>query len=299
MDIIYNFIRIVLIGGLVVGLIKPELVLRNFKNPTRIKVIGIFIVSFLLLVGITNLFMGAEEKAKYNIESARTLIEQKDYKGAVDKLKDINEDNPLYEDAQALLSEVKIQINIADSLNRITPEERRAASKLEEEVKLKENLILNLDIIDKFDFSKLRGSVHLLEGELSQFAIWGNLVAKGEASEDDEINKLSNQLKSKLTRVQIREFPILRKEYASIAAKKMWEEDIEVTSSGTGNRYITFIGGVFAANKNKKKFQEDINSIMLEFRFNRVQYKWHKGQQEYTYYTVYEGKDSDIFKFEK
>ena len=156
-----------------------------------------------------------------------------------------------------------------------------------------------MGIIDDTDFTKLRGSIHLLEGELSQFAIWGRLVEEGEASKDPEINKLAGQLRTKLTRIQVREFPIIRKEYAKIVANRMWEEDIEVTSSGTGNRQITFIGGVFAANKSKKKFQEDINNLMFEFRFNRVNYKWHKREQEYTYYTVDKGKDSDLFSFEK
>lgn len=292
MGTITSILTLALLVALIVGLVKPELILRNSEKPSRLKIVGFWFVGMLIVTALGNWFQSDEERAANKIKDAKEYMQKEDYQSVVDELKDINEDNPHYSEAQALFQK-------ADSINNITPEERIAASKLDEEVKLKENIKLNLDIIDEFDYSKLRGTVHVLEGELSQFAIWGDLVVKGESSEDDEIKKLAGQLGTKLTRVQVREFPSMRKEYARIAAKKLWEEDIEVTSSGTGNNQITFIGGVFAANRNKKKFQEDINSIMLEFRFNRVNYKWHKGEQEYSYYTVYEGKDSDIFTFEK
>jgi len=58
--------------------------------------------------------------------------------------------------------------------------------------------------------------------------------------------------------MQTKEFPILRKEYGKIIANKMWENDIEVTTIGTGRRYINFSGGIFAANKNKKEFQTQV-----------------------------------------
>ncbi|ADV48762.1 hypothetical protein Celal_1450 [Cellulophaga algicola DSM 14237] len=97
----------------------------------------------------------------------------------------------------------------------------------------------------------------------------------------------------------MREFPILRKEYAKIIAKKIWENDIDVTSSSRGNRYINFSGGVFAANKNKQEFQEQVNEVLKMFRFNQSRYRWYKGADEYTYYTIYEGKDSDLMSFDK
>ena len=292
MNTLYSLIKLVLIIGLIAGLINPALVLQNSKNPTRLKVIGIFLGAFIVITMFLGLFVSEDDRTAGKISAAKEFMQKEDYQSVIDELKNIDEESIHYAEAKALSQK-------ADSINSITPEERAAAIAFEEKIKLKNSLDIYVREIDDFDFSKLRGSVHLLEGELAQFAIWGDLVKKGEASDDSEIKKLAGQLRTKLTRVQVREFPIMRKEYASIAAKKMWVEDIEVTSSGTGNRQITFIGGVFAANKNKKKFQEDINSIMLEFRFNRVNYKWHKGEQEYSYYTVYEGKDSEIFTFEK
>ncbi len=135
--------------------------------------------------------------------------------------------------------------------------------------------------------------------ELVLFGYWADIIKKGENSDDPEIQKLAKQLKSKVVNLQVREFPRLRKEYADVAAKKMWENDIEVYANGTGNRYINFTGGLFAANKNKKVFQEQLHEILTMFRFNQSRYRWYKGADEYTYWTIYEGKDSDLVTFDK
>ena len=109
--------------------------------------------------------------------------------------------------------------------------------------------------------------------------------------------KLERILKSKVSRVQIKEFPNLRKKYAKIVAQKMWENDVEVSANGNGNKYINFSGGVFAANKNRQEFQTKVQEILKMFRFNQARYRWYKGESEYTYYTIYEGKDSELVTF--
>ena len=35
------------------------------------------------------------------------------------------------------------------------------------------------------------------------------------------------------------------------------------------------------------------------FRFKQSRYRWYKGADEYTYYTIYEGKDTDLVTFDK
>jgi hypothetical protein len=79
----------------------------------------------------------------------------------------------------------------------------------------------------------------------------------------------------------------------------MWENDIEVSANGTGKKYVNFSGGVFAANKNKQEFQTQVQEVLNMFRFNQARYRWYKEESEYTYYTMYEGKDSEPVTFEK
>ena len=131
------------------------------------------------------------------------------------------------------------------------------------------------------------------------FASWAKIIKESEESKNPEIKTLGNRLKSRVSKIQIREFPNLRKQYAKIVANKMWENDIEVYANGTGKRYINFTGGVFAANKNKKDFQIQVQEVLKMFRFKQSRYRWYKGEDEYTYYTMYEGKDSEPVTFEK
>ncbi len=147
------------------------------------------------------------------------------------------------------------------------------------------------------DFSIYRGTVESLQLELILLGVWANIIIKGENSDDPVIQKLAKQLMPKVVNLQVREFPKLRNEYAKIAAKTMWVNDIEVYSNGTNNKNINFTGGIFAANNNKKDFQSTVREVLKMFRYNQARYRWYKGADEYTYWTIYEGKDSDLVVF--
>ncbi len=300
MTAILGLLSFALFIALIVGLVKPALVLRWTNKPTRLKVFGYWILA-TFVVGIIGVATESDEdRAKSSIESAKNYIEQENYSSAISRLEDIDKENPLYSEAQILLQQ-------ADSLNKMTEEEKRLAKEMEakksaEEEKLKQKEQLEREIKsinDGVDFSTYRGTVDSLQMELVLFGYWADIIKKGENSDDPEIQKLAKQLKSKVVNLQVREFPRLRKEYADVAAKKMWENDIEVYANGTGNRYINFTGGLFAANKNKKVFQEQLHEILTMFRFNQSRYRWYKGADEYTYWTIYEGKDSDLVTFDK
>jgi hypothetical protein len=300
MTAILGLLSFALFIALIVGLVKPALVLRWTNKPTRLKVFGYWILA-TFVVGIIGVATESDEdRAKSSIEAAKNYIEQEKYSSAISNLEDIDKENPLYSEAQILLQK-------ADSLSKMTEEEKRLAQEMEakkaaEEEKLQQKEQLEREIKsinDGVDFSTYRGTVDALQMELVLFGTWADIIEKGENSDDPEIQKLAKQLKPKVVNLQVREFPRLRKEYADVVAKKMWENDIEVYANGTGNRYINFSGGLFAANKNKKDFQEQLHEILTMFRFNQSRYRWYKGADEYTYWTIYEGKDSQLVTFDK
>jgi len=300
MTAILGLLSFALFIAFIVGLVKPALVLRWTNKPTRLKVFGYWILA-TFVVGIIGVATESDEdRAKSSIEAAKNYIEQENYSRAISNLEDIDKENPLYSEAQILLQK-------ADSLNKMTEEEKRLAQEMEakkaaEEEKLKQKEQLEREIKsinDGVDFLTYRGTVDALQMELVLFGTWADIIEKGETSDDPEIQKLAKQLKPKVVNLQVREFPRLRKEYADVVAKKMWENDIEVYANGTGNRYINFTGGLFAANKNKKDFQEQLHEILTMFRFNQSRYRWYEGQDEYTYWTIYEGKDSELVTFDK
>ena len=145
-----------------------------------------------------------------------------------------------------------------------------------------------------FDNTHFRNSVVALRGEIVLFSAWAEAIKRAEESDNVEINKLAKKLKEKVVALQVKEFPMLRKEYAKIINKNLWENDIDVYTNGDKNQYINFTGATFAANKNKKDFQNELHKNLKIFRFNQSRYRWHKGQGEYTYWTIYDGKDSDL-----
>tara|TARA_R110000824_G_scaffold34534_1_gene109422 strand:+ start:1916 stop:2812 length:897 start_codon:yes stop_codon:yes gene_type:complete len=283
---------------LIVGLVKPSLVLRWTNKPTRLKVIGYWFLSIILTGILGVMFIDETINSKANIESANKFIEEGNYSSAISTLKEIKKTDTLYNNAQIILKK-------ADSLNNLSDEEKRVGKELVAEkakkneiLEQKEQLEREIKSIDKGVEFAVGNSVDELQMDIIVFASWAKIVKEAEESKEAEINNLGKKLKSKVSQTQIREFPNLRKQYAKIVAKKMWENDIEVSANGTGKQYINFTGGIFAANKNKKEFQTQVQKVLNMLRFKQARYRWYKGESEYTYYKMYEGKDSEPVTFE-
>jgi hypothetical protein len=292
---------------LVAVLICIPTTLNDFENKFNFKLKSVFkyiIVVSCLLLGILvvpNIQSESNEdntktNAQKYIEDIKTIeVAQKyikDYKGsnAISELKDIDKKSPLYVKAQQLLQK-------ADSINKMTEFEKKIAKEMEVKIKQKQQLEREIQTITEgVDFSTYRGTINALQLELVVFGAWTKIIKDAENSNCPEIQNLAKKLSSKVVNLQIKEFPKLRKEYTSIVAKKMWENDVEVYTSGAGNVYINITGGIFAANKNKQDFQNQIQEILTMFRFNQARYRWYKGADEYTYYELETPKDSELIK---
>ena len=294
---ILGLLSFALFIALIVGLVKPSLVLRWTNKPTRLKVIGYWFLSIIATGILGVMFIDDTINAKANIESANKYIESGNYSNAISELEKIQKTDTLYNNAQLLIKK-------ADSLSNLTDEEKKIANELkaenakkEELLKQKEQLEREIKSIDEGIKFADGNSIDELQMDIVVFATWAKIIKESEESEETEIKNLGKKLKTKVSRIQVREFPNLRKQYAKIVANKMWENDIEVSANGTGKRYINFSGGVFAANKNKKEFQTQVQEVLNMFRFKQARYRWYKGESEYTYYTMYEGKDSELVTF--
>jgi uncharacterized membrane protein YfhO len=296
---ILGLLSFVLFIALIVGLVKPSLILRWTNKPNRLKVIGYWFLSIIIIGILAAIFIDTTIDSKASIESANKNINEGKYSNAISTLEKISKTDTLYNNAQLLIKK-------ADSLNNLTAEEKQVAkeinaeqAKKEEILKQKEKIERELKSIDDgIEFADGK-SIEELQMDIVLFASWANIIKESEETQDTEIKKLGENLKSKVSKIQIKEFPNLRNQYAKIVAKKMWENDIEVSANGTGKKYVNFSGGVFAANKNKQEFQTQVQEVLNMFRFNQARYRWYKEESEYTYYTMYEGKDSEPVTFEK
>lgn len=286
--------------ALIVGLIKPNLVLKWSEKPTRLKVLGYWFGASILL-GIIGFATDNEiNSSKIKIDLAKDYIKKGELDNASSILKDITKEDSLYVKSQEMMKNINTQLEMKDEeKQKLKIEEEKLANKSKEE-KQKEQLEREINSIKKgVNFSTYRGSIDAIQMELVLFNVWNNMIKENENSENSEIKQLTKVLKSKTKRMQIKEFPILRKEYAKVVANKMWENDIEVYANGKGRRYINFTGGVFAANKNKKEWNNKVYEILTMLRFTQSRYRWYKNADEFTYWTIYKGKDSDPVTFEK
>lgn len=294
---ILGLLSFALFIALIVGLIKPSIILRWTNTPTRFKVIAYWFLSTIATGILGVIFIDHTIDANTNIESANRFIEQGSYSDAISDLEKIEKTDSLYTKAQFLIKK-------ADSLKNLSEDEKLNAKKQQEESIKKEKLLKQKEQLER-EIKSIDDGIKFAEGSTIEslqmdiiiFASWSKIIKEAEDSEDTEINDLGKKLNSKVSKIQIQEFPNLRKQYAKIVSNKMWENDIEVYANGTGKNYINFTGGVFAANKNKKDFQTQVHEVLKMFRFKQSRYRWYKGEDEYTYYTIYEGKDSEPVTF--
>jgi hypothetical protein len=188
----------------------------------------------------------------------------------------------------------QIKKNESDSLLGVIAIERQA----KEFTELKEQIKREIKSIDEFDGSKYRADVPSLQLEVGLFSAWNKIIRQAEALalvyDDNEANTLARTLKTKVGALQKAEFPKIRKRYGDILNKKLWEDDIEVKAKGSGYTTLEFVGGAFAANKNKQEMQNAVREVVTFFRFDRVNYKWYQGDDEYTYYTLSTSPDETL-----
>lgn len=188
-----------------------------------------------------------------------------------------------------------------EKVHQVSATEQKAADeepKKDPKVQLKEQLERELKSFEKpFDNSTYEGSVDAVQMQLVLFSVWAKVIEEGEASEDEENQKLAKELRTKVEQRQVKEFPIMRKRYAEAVGKKLWESDIEVSTSGSKKDIINFTGGMFAANKNKKEFNDQVYKTLTEFRFKQSRYRWYKGEDEYTYWEMDVPNDKELVKF--
>lgn len=120
------------------------------------------------------------------------------------------------------------------------------------------------------------------------------LLRDGEKfASDPEARPLMAKLRRTMAQKQAAAFPAMRAGYGRIKDQAVWENDMDITVQGGGNRTIRFIAGIFAANRNIARFEQNVRPVLSQMRFRRTQYEWYRGS-EYTYYTLETPGDPEI-----
>jgi len=121
-------LSIVLLIALIVGLIKPSIILRWSKKPTKLKVFGwwFLLTFFALIFGlISSLFETDESKFDYALKQ----IESKNYSSAILSLERISNDSEYFQKVDSLIiiaqKEIKIiETNEQEKINKEEEKER-------------------------------------------------------------------------------------------------------------------------------------------------------------------------------
>jgi hypothetical protein len=183
-----------------------------------------------------------------------------------------------------------------DSLKIVAVALKEAANKEAKMIELRLRLEKELEGVKEYkpDIENVTSKDVLLV-QLALFQAYSNIITEAKESEDPEAMKLADKLSKSVSSLQKRDLPKLRKQFAKIMKQTLWEHNIEVNLKGKDNNTLELVAGMFANNANKKKSQEELNEVLHQYRFKRVNYKWHKYDDEYTYYTLESKKDTELY----
>lgn len=124
------------------------------------------------------------------------------------------------------------------------------------------------------------------KGMITMFRGYSEIISKAKLTNNKEVITKADELYNKALKIQLKELPKMRKEFCDDIGAKLWEENISVVCKGSNNTTIELVGGIYANNKNIKNSQESISETLNLLKFKRVNYKWIKHDDEYTYYDL-------------
>ncbi len=151
-----------------------------------------------------------------------------------------------------------------------------------------------IDWINKFNWEIYRNSVTSIQIEIALFSAYASIIDEYINDSNPTIKNLAIQLKTKVSNLQKKEFPKIRKAYSDLVSKTMWEHNIEVQAKWTWYSTIEFVWGVFANNKNIKDSYSTLYEILKLLRFDKANFKWYKYDDEYTYYNIESLSDDKV-----
>lgn len=146
-----------------------------------------------------------------------------------------------------------------------------------------------------FDVRKFTGTNFGFLAVNTAFQVWASMVEEAKRlSLGPEGKALVEQFREGVIEVQKRALPEIRDAYGPHMRKLLWEKNLTAKTLGDGFRTIEFVGGVFAANRNIKAFNDELWETFRILRFKQVRYKWFKEVTEYTYFDIDGPDDGDL-----
>ncbi len=138
-----------------------------------------------------------------------------------------------------------------------------------------------------FDAHLFRGSNDALILESAFFSSLAKLIYQAKQYNDKELNKLVAELETKVIKIQINEFPLMRTHYMLLHKHDLWKENIELSLVGKDVNTMQLVGAAFANNKAIDNVQTTIVDVLRALRFKKTIYKWIPSDDSPTIYDLY------------
>lgn len=135
------------------------------------------------------------------------ISEESEFKGKADSLLIIT--TKLHKEQQDSIKRAELIVTEKANKEHLESKKQELISQINKEL---------ASIKKGVDFSSNNNSVEALQMNLVIFSSWASLIDDALASDDTELNTLGSNLKMQVEKVQIVQFPLLRKEYVNIVA---------------------------------------------------------------------------------
>lgn len=248
------------------------------------------------VLSISLIMSSCGEREDHYQKGEHYFVKYKSYDEAKEHFEKVDKDSENFTAAQE-------KIKVIDSIQAVQKAERKirdSINLIEINKTNRDNFLKELDseleTIGGYDASRNTIDVDAIKNHLSVYDDWKKIIDKANSlyEDDKEIITKSNKLNSKIKYTLKKSYPKLRKAYGDFTKNKLWEQDIDVVLKGRGYTTIEFRGSLFASNANIKQVQSEIGTMLRELRFNRVNYKFTKYDDEYTYYDINSLDDSEF-----
>ena len=131
------------------------------------------------------------------------------------------------------------------------------------------------------------------------FSAWATIYEEGKKYElSDEDEALRRKLRNLVLAAQQKALPRLRKAWSQALNKSLWEVDITASALGGRSETLELVGAIYAANANKRSSMKELWEALMLLRFKRIQFKWFKYEDEFTYWQVPSPTDKDLIVWE-
>lgn len=141
--------------------------------------------------------------------------------------------------------------------------------------------------LTNFDGSAYRSNKDAIMLEAALFGAWAEIIHKADRYTLTSAERARvSRFKTRASEIQAREFPRMRAAWGRVLADALWEHDVIVSTGGVANRTLRLTAAFFASNGNIAQIQQIVHDPLDLLRFKRVEYRWYRGADEYTYYRV-------------